>query len=250
MMPVDYEPALVEASVLAAAGDGRAFHDQRDPLYAIADAEAREAAFVALHARWFQRRNLDRPLTEALAERPRVPAACGRGVVVRAGTAAAESADLLVAPPERPTLLVRLTPGTLAAPERALALLRHELLHVADILDPDFGYEPRLPSSGGGRVLDDRRTERYRVLWDVCIDGRLTAEGRALAGARYQRLREFTRTFPELGAAAEAVFQRSFDAARPAHRDLVALATGGEAPAVPDAPIAARGDGPATPACR
>jgi hypothetical protein len=249
-MPIDYEPALVEATVLAAGGDGRAFHDERDPLYAIADAEAREAAFAALHARWFRRLGLDRSLPEALAERPEVPPACARTVVVRAGAAAAEAADLLVAPPGRPTLLVRLTPDKLAAPARALAFLRHELLHVADMLDPRFGYEPRLPPTGGGRLLDDRRAERYRVLWSVCVDGRLAAEGRASADARRERLREFTGTFPELGAAAETAFRRFFDAPRRTHPELVAFATGQVVRGVPDTSIVARGGDPETSAWR
>jgi hypothetical protein len=235
-MAIDYEPALLEAAVLTAAGDDRAFHDAREPLYAIADVEVREAAFVALHTGWFERLGLDRTLPEALAERPGVAPACARCVVVRAGAPAAEAADLLVAPPGPPTLLVRLTPETLAAPERARALLRRELLHVADMLDPGFGYEPGLPPSGGGRLLDDRRAERYRVLWAACVDGRLAAEGRAPATARAERLREFTRAFPELGAAAGTVFQRFFDAPGRTHDDLVALAAGGgpcEAPSPP-----------------
>jgi hypothetical protein len=230
-MPIDYEPALVEAAVLATGGDGRAFHDARDPLYGIADAEARERAFVALHARWFQRLGLDRSLTGALAERPEVGAACARCVVGRAGGAAAEAADLLVAPPARPTLLVRCTPERLAVPERALAFLRHELLHVADMLDPDFGYEPRLPA-GSGRRPDARLADRYRVLWDAYVDGRLVAGARALASLRVERLREFRSAFPELGDEAPAAFREFFDARRRTHAELVAFAgAGGERPA-------------------
>ena len=225
-MPIDYEPALVEAAALAAAGDNPAFHDERDPIYGIADAEAREAAFVALHARWFQRLGLDRSLLDALGERPEVAAACGRCIVGRAGAVAAEAADLLVASPARPTLLVRLTPARLGARDRALAFLRRELLHVADMLDPDFGYEPTLPPSDGPRPRVDRRIERYRVLWDVSVDGRLAAEGRAPTTVRSERLDEFGRAFPELREAAEPAFRRFFDAPRCTHAGLVAFAAG------------------------
>jgi hypothetical protein len=223
-MPIHWEPALVEAAVLAAAADAPPFHEAREPLYAIADAEAREAAFLALHAAWFQRLNLDRPLRRALAERPALAAACGRCVVTRARAAAAEAADLLVAPPAAPTLLVRLTPERLAAGERLLAFLRRELLHVADMVDPRFGYEPRLPAGGGP---EGRCTTRYRVLWDASVDGRLTAEGRAPAGARPERLQEFRRAFPGLGGAAEAAFRRFFDGPRPTHAEMVAFASSG-----------------------
>ena len=240
-MLVDYEPALVEATVLASVGDGLdAFHAERDPLYAIADAEAREAAFLTLHARWFQRLGLDRALPEALAERPEVAAACDRCIVARARAAPAEAADLLVAPPLSPTLLVRFTPEGLGSRERALAFLRHELLHVADMLDRDFGYEPRLPPSGGPRLRDDRCAERYRVLWDAYVDGRLVAAGHAPVTVRFERLREFRRAFPELGEEAEADFQRFFDACRCTHAELAVFASAGAERAVPEAPVAAR----------
>jgi hypothetical protein len=225
MMPIDYEPGLVEAAVLASAGTGRAFHDERDPLYTIGDAEAREAAFATLHVRWFERLGLDRSLAEALAERPEIEASCARCVVGRAGAVPAEAADLLVAPPARPTLLVRLTPARVAVPERALAFLRHELLHVADMLDRDFGYEPRLPPTGDGRLLDDRRAERYRVLWDAYVDGRLVAASRALPDVRAERLHEFSRAYPELDDRVEAAFERFFAARRCTHAELVAFAT-------------------------
>jgi hypothetical protein len=241
MMGIDYEPALVEATVLASVGDGwKAFHDERDPLYTLADAEAREAAFVTLHARWFQRLGLDRPLPEALAERPEVAAACGRCIVARAGAAAAEAADLLVAPAVRPTLLVRVTPERLGVWERARAFLRHELLHVADMLDRDFGYEPRLPAGDGPTLRAGRRAERYRVLWDAYVDGRLVAAGRAPVSVRLARLREFGRAFPELGEQAETAFRRFFEAGRCTHADLVAFATAGDARDIPEAPVARR----------
>jgi hypothetical protein len=240
-MLIDYEPALVEAAVLASVGDGLdAFHDERDPLYAIADAEAREAAFLRLHGRWFQRLGLDRSLPEALAERPEVAAACGRCVVARAGAAAAEAADLLVAPAVRPTLLVRVTPERLGVRERALAFLRHELLHAADMLDRDFGYEPRLPAGDGPPLRAGRRAERYRVLWDAYVDGRLVAAGRAPVSVRLARRREFRRAFPELGGEADAAFRRFFDAPHCTHAELVAFASAGEARDVLDAAVVPR----------
>ena len=236
MIVPECEPAFVEAAVLAALS-GRpeqgAFHAERDPLYAIADADEREAAFAALHARWFDRLSLDRPLRQALGERPQIETHCARCLVFRAPAARAEVADLLVAPPGRPHLLLRLMPETLAGPERALALLRHELLHVADMLDADFGYEPRLPSAEGASLLDHARAGRYRVLWDAYVDGRLVRDGHAPSTRRAERLIEFGCAFPALGGRVEAVFERFFDAARCTHADLVAFATANGEPSTP-----------------
>jgi hypothetical protein len=228
VIPLEVEPELVEGAVLAAlpgGPDARILHQERDPLYSIADPEAREAAFARLHTRWFERLGLARPLRQALAERPEVDGGCDRGIVARAVAARAEVADLLVAPPGRPTLLLRLTAATLGAPERALTLLRHELLHVADMLDPDFGYEPHLLGVEDARRPDPACADRYRVLWDTYVDGRLVRAGCAPPARRSERRREFMRAFPTLGPGAETAFERFFDSGRRTHADLVAFAS-------------------------
>ena len=227
MIVPEYEPAFAEAAVLAALRghrQERAFHAERDPLYGIVEGDDREAAFTELHACWFDRLGLDRALRQALAERPEIEERCARCLVFRASAARDEVADLLVSP-SGPHLLLRLMPETLAAPEPALALLRHELLHVADMLADDFGYEPRLPSAEGAALLDHARAGRYRVLWDAYVDGRLVRDGRAPSTRRAERLSEFRRAFPALGERVEAVFERFFDAARCTHADLVAFVT-------------------------
>jgi hypothetical protein len=227
MLSLECDPALIEAAVLAAVrgrAEARAFHDERDPVYGLAETEAREAAFTALHARWFERLGLDRPLHQALGEEPGVAAACARGIVARARGSRGEGADLLVAPPAPPTVLVRIAPETLAAPERALALLRHELLHVADMLDPDFAYEPRLPAHHGGSVHEAGRAERYHVLWDAWVDGRLVRRGRASAALRAERLRDFRTAFPGLADDGEGAFEQFFGARRCTHAELARFA--------------------------
>ena len=101
MIALECEAALVEATVLAALAGGpaeRPFHAERDPLYAIADVDERDAAFAALHARWFDRLGLEGALRQALAERPEIEAGCARGIVAHAPAARAEVADLLVSP--------------------------------------------------------------------------------------------------------------------------------------------------------
>lgn len=223
---VEYEPALVEAAVLAAVTgrlEERQFRHERDPLYEVDGSEAREATFAALHARWLARLGLDQPLRRALAEHPAISARCGRVVVAQARTAPQEGADLRVAPPAPPTLLILLSPATLADPGRLETLLARELLHVADMLDPAFGYEPR-PSEGGATAPVRLLAERYRVLWDAWVDGRLLRRGKLPPAARRTRLADFVRAFPALEEGVEAAFERFFGAERCTHADLLAFA--------------------------
>jgi hypothetical protein len=91
--------------------------------------------------------------------------------------------------------------------------LAHELCHISDMLDPTFAYEPeiRLPDAPPAEL--DLLRERYRVLWDITIDGRLNQN-------RPARLAEFQKALPSFS-------EKKFDelwAARPSHPELVTLA--------------------------
>ena len=65
--------------------------------------------------------------------------------------------------------------------------------------------------------------ERYRVLWDATIDGRLCREGLLGAGARAVRLSEFARAFPMLRERTQAAFAPWFDGPRLTHAAIVAF---------------------------
>ena len=151
-LPVVLQPALVEEAVLRAIAGYReehAFRRARNPLYLISAFDEREIRFQEFHLAWFDRLGLGQPIHRALAELPSLAQACVRCLVTPAPTRRDEGADLLVATEpgaacER-TVAVRLRPTAFSDPDALLTLLRAELLHVADMVDPAFGYEPRLP---------------------------------------------------------------------------------------------------------
>ena len=232
---LEYEPALVEEAVLHATRGHpreRGFRRERDRLYEIKDPEAREGAFREFHAAWFEGLDLGRPIAQALRELPAIGAATQGCRIASARSRQEEGAELFVraggadpGEPHRRWVVIRLRPETLCATDAVLHLLRHELFHIADMLDPRFGYEPHLPASGVGPAHERLLRDRYRALWDATIDGRLARLGRAPASVRADRLRDFVRAFPMLGEGTEERFQRFFDGPPCTHADLVAFAT-------------------------
>jgi hypothetical protein len=224
---IRYDAVLVEEAVLAAlrrssAGTQREFHARRSPVYERPEPEEREACFEALHAEWFTRLGLDAPLHQALQERPEVLRAVGECRVWPARSRRAELADLAEAArgPDERILLVRVRPDSLAESRRLLGWLRHELLHVTDMLDPRYGYRPRLPHAQDGVLLDSLLRERYRVVWDVTVGGRLLRERREAASVRDRLWPEFQRAFSMLGGQAEASFDRWFRETAPSHATI------------------------------
>ncbi len=230
---VTYDAVLVEEAVLLAerhlrAADVATFRAERDRVYDVHDPDERDARFEALHGRWFIQLGLDRPLHEVLSELPEVlrrtlgcrvlPAVSRREEMadVRAEVGAAAATTL-------PTIVVRLRPQLLLDPEAVRRLLRREFLHVADMLDPAFDYRKELPRVDQDPAVVNLLRERYRVLWDATIDGRLCRGGLLGTGARATRLSEFTRAFPMLSEGAEEVFAPWFDGPRPTHAAMVAF---------------------------
>lgn len=217
LMTLEIEPTLVEQAVfLAVRGDGalsRKLHRITDPLYALPAGPRRDEQFRRACLSFFQKLGLDGLVTTSIAERPVIGRSVGRCVVREAAGTKEESAELFVgrsaaAPgPRDRTLIIQLTPCTLLDSHRALPLLRRELLHVADMLDDDFDY--RRESIDGLPPRQNLVRDRYRVLWDIYVEGRLTREGRG-EEAWADRLRSaFSRTFREQGREPDG---RAFDA--------------------------------------
>ena len=204
---ITYDAVLVEESVLLAerrlsAAQAATFRAERDRIYDVDDPDEREARFDELHGRFFLQLGLDRPLHDVLADRPELLLRTRGCRVLPAVSRQEETADLRVevdATAERtPTIVVRLRPQSLLDQEALRTLLRRELLHVADMLDPTFGYIRELPSVETDPAVVNLLRERYRVLWDATIDGRLCREGLLGTRAQAARLAEFRSAFPML----------------------------------------------------
>jgi hypothetical protein len=254
----EYEAQLVEEAVLLRLGEHpeeRNFRRERNPIYELADAEEREKRFRDLHAKWFVRLDLHRPILEALHEYPAIIRAARYCRVSSTLGPEQETADLhdLYDPSGQgqgpPTaVLLRVRPARLLDATRLRPWLNHELLHLADIVDPDFGYQRVFPLQEAGSAYANLVRERYRVLWDTWIDGRLFRSGRLGEKARQRRRDEFLATFAMLGAEAENWFSRLFESERETHTGLMSLASEprGPLPAPSDRPTGAR----ACPLCR
>ncbi len=235
-LPLDFDPRLVEESVLRAietrSPEERVrFRRERNPIYQISDLELRETRFRQMHGEWFGRLGLADPIVRLLREQPLLSPGAGLCIVLLARDAKEESADLYrsessseVESGIQPTIVIRLRPATLLDEEHLCLLLRHELGHVVDMLDPEFGYDPSLALSDAGAWFDNLVRARYHVVWDARIDGRLSAAGYLSQEAEEIRCREFAATFPMLGPDLEAAFHYFFDSPNLTHNQLLDFA--------------------------
>jgi hypothetical protein len=235
MMTIEYEQALIEqATFLAARRDQRLeyeLHQAIDPLYEISDEETRRRAFEPAFARFFAKLGLDRIVADLIAERPLVSQHVGRCVVREAPRAKVESAELFVrragagSSASGRTLVIQVCPQSLVDSEPFALRMRRELLHVADMLDERFGYTPDTVAPGAPGARQSLLRDRYRVLWDIYVEGRLSRRGLSdksmAAGVRRSLQHVFATYDPQ---AVDGVFDELFDTPTLTHDDLLARA--------------------------
>jgi hypothetical protein len=230
---IQYDPRFIEEAVFLAPIDKCAaveLEDAKNRIYEVADPEQRDGLFKNLNGLWFDRLGLGKIIEQTLHEQPNVTAQVKNCFIVRASQRKEEGAELFVfANPHRDdrqirTLRILLRPESLFDAKAVTIFLRHELFHVADMLDPAFAYEPTLPITEGGPTYDTLITNRYRVLWDVTINGRMLQRGWCDPSVREQQFSDFVHGFPMLQDRLEELFSRFFDSEQPKHTDLARFA--------------------------
>jgi hypothetical protein len=234
-MQLRYDEDFVEGAVFICANrraEGppplqvRRFHRERERLYAILDPDERNAAFFALHLEWFREWGLEKLLLQSVDEFPELRSRLNSFAIRKARARSDEGAELYVSAENGRVCVAAICVERFNQPAELATLLRHELTHINDMLNPDFGYSPQ-PHLPGQNAAQQRLTrERYRLLWDITIDGRLVRAGRLPEAARSGHRAAFDRVF---GFWAEARRDEAFDSlwlnARPSHGQLLAIAS-------------------------
>lgn len=231
---IECQPQLLEetvARVMANHPEASLFWQEREQLYENTGGEAREATFQNFYEAWFNRLGLLAPLRQIFTLWPILTAATSRCLLIRARAKKHLGAELYITAEEpgltareRRTIVVQLTPELLAQSEACLQFLRHEFLHLVDMLDPHFGYQPDFPKSEAGPAYDHFLQSRYGVLWDVTIDGRLYQRGWLPPTAREKHFANFKRAFQGAEEKLAKVFAHFFDQNSHTHCELVEFA--------------------------
>ncbi|MGH7599202.1 MAG: hypothetical protein ACREOI_22830, partial [bacterium] len=202
---IELQPQLIEEAVARMMGnhaEAEKFWREREQLYENTAGEAREAAFRSFYESWFYRLGLIAPLQQVFELWPVLTSATSRCLLIRARAKKQLGAELYITAAEpgmsarqRRTIVVQLTPELLSQSQPFLEFLRHEFLHLVDMLDPHFGYEPNFPTSEAGPAYDHLLQSRYSVLWDIIIDGRLVQRGWLPPASREKHFNNFKRAF-------------------------------------------------------
>lgn len=233
MMQLRYDEDFIEAAAfLCTSGRCKGvpslqiarFHREREKLYAILDPDERNTAFFKLHLDWFREWGLETLLTDLLKEFPLLPEKLSVLAVRKTRGKSDEGAELYVNETGQRSAILALRPESFERDAALRDYVRHEFTHLSDMLDPAFGYLPTLDLPGLNGAQQRLARERYRLLWDITIDGRLTARGRTPMATREQHAAAFSRGYsfwPE--EKQKAVFHSLWQSTTPLHPDFLAL---------------------------
>ena len=232
-MELRYDEDFIEAAVFLCASGRRKgvpslqiarFHRERERLYSVLDPDERNTAFFKLHLDWFREWGLEQPLTDVLKEFPLVREQLGVLAVRKTTGKNDEGAELYVNETGQRTGLLALRLERLSNDAKLRDYLRHEFTHLHDMLNPAFGYSPALDLPGLNAAQKRLARERYRLLWDITIDGRLTAIGHLPMATREQHSAAFARGYSFWPLAKQVeVFDALWNDATPRHAGFLAL---------------------------
>ncbi|MCZ6692073.1 MAG: hypothetical protein O7H41_21010 [Planctomycetota bacterium] len=201
-MKIRYDPSLVEEVVyhtmrrLEVMGGGRlsrSYRRRRNRCYRFSDPTERERVFVALHRELFEVFGFDRVIPEILGEFPELEGRIAEGSVERVRRVRDEGVEFFVRPDpqQRRTMVLKIRVETFLEPEFLLRFLRHEIGHVANMVDPSFRYKPDIAIPGESSAKRNLVIDRFRLFWSIQVDGQIVRRGKEPLSSREDRRREF-----------------------------------------------------------
>lgn len=224
MATLRFEPELIQAvtdaDLQAARRNGdvarlQNYHAGTDPLYKLFGQE-REKAFARFHAAWFFERGWTNLFVETWNEFPELETRAAHLLVLAARLKRDEGA---VIGRDGVSVCLRALPIRFANPERLRTFARHEFLHAADMLDPQFGYQPLKQAT---LAETNRVADGYHALWCAHVDARLTRRGRQPLSDFDAHRAAFDAQFA--AGAAAALLAQLWNAPALSHDEIVALA--------------------------
>lgn len=232
-MRIEYDPKLTETVVVLEIsrreqegdlGLLREYHKMGDPLYDL-PAEDREEEFKKLHNRLFIKLGHEKLIMETIEEFPYLKERLDSVTISKSDLE--EEANLMgKAPGDNDTLhriRIKIRPEMFLDHKQLRKILRHELMHVGDMVDEIYGYDTKVNAANPTEEVFIR--ERYCIIWDIYIDSRLTRGGKESAVDKEARFQEFSYFYQKIPYSQRiAIFEGLWAAEKMTHREILDMA--------------------------
>jgi hypothetical protein len=218
MRPIRFEPYFIEEAVflrikqieaLGQKESAHSFHQGRTRIYETVEKEGQPKAFQDLNATFFSDLCLDKNFQDIFQEYPLLQSS-GMDVYVKSTFQKRQERSELFVDGSARTLILSLRVLQTLDLGLLAPFLRHELMHISDMVDPDFQYDPNPVMGGTGQVEEELIRDRFRVLWNLYVSARLVGRGHAPL-IPFNNLRgEFERSFSHIDEVEKAKIIQNF----------------------------------------
>ncbi|KKQ87899.1 MAG: hypothetical protein UT09_C0008G0004 [Parcubacteria group bacterium GW2011_GWF2_38_8] len=141
------------------------YHERRDAIYEL-EQEKRAKRFKELDNDFFNRLGYDVYVREVFDEYPDIEEIIEEVHVRRATTRQNEGSNVV---DEGRKVIIRLYPELFIEGKEIRRVIRHELMHVSDMMNSKFEYNVNEEFSNS--PMEDRLIrDRYRLFWDISVD--------------------------------------------------------------------------------
>jgi len=245
-MEIRFQPALLQEVIDSFAektereGDPtyyNEFHEFADPIYEKFSLDDREPEFKKLYQHLFAKWGFAEILRDAFEEfsllKDKIGIVLVRGVlkedqegvdILRKWGIVEEKLAKQFEEKGQKGVGIKLVPRRFYDPA-ITKYLRHELTHISDMLDENFGYDAdtKVGLNPGEEHLI---LNRYRVLWSLHVDSRIVRSGKEPVFSKEYRFREFRSWYRKiLPGQVESVFEGLWQTDYLTHAELVEMAS-------------------------
>lgn len=235
---VEFSPALIEEVVFLGmrhveliGGNMQLYNnyqEQRSSTYEL-PVEERDKVFNEINLLYFSSLGYSSLIFTILQDFPLFEKKLGLVSFVKASKRAEEGADLFVNSNDEAalskTLLFKIIPGLFLDIENSKINLNREFMHIHDMLDPEFNYKPSLEPGNMERPEYALLQDKYRLLWQVYVDVRMSQKFRKYTPLDFSVYLE--RLFPEIGKDLCGRVRVKFQEKKWTHSALLELARNG-----------------------
>jgi hypothetical protein len=230
-MRIHYEPELVEEVVFLELGRREQqadvdlfeqYHGDADAIYDRYSPDERQRKFVELHQTFFRLLGFDGFVDEVLGEFPVFEGQIDSILIGKAFTELEGSAELSR---DIRNMGMKIRPRRFLDRPDLLRRIRHEMMHVSDMLDVEFGYTFDRSVQVSTPMEEHIIRDRYGVIWDIYVDGRLTRRGKDTVLGKDDREREFGAFYAKIPySQRRAIFEDLWSTEKLSHHDVLDMA--------------------------
>ncbi len=197
-----FDPFFMEEAVFLIMRDNgeyenlvKTFHREREEIYQVdIPMEALDKNFQLFYARYFDKMGLRNTFKKIILEFPLLCTSKIEIFIKGVVNERQEDSELFVWDEHR-TAYVGILARRILDPFFLETFLRHELLRISDMVDPDFEYFPQPDLEGKNEIENNLIRGRFGDLWDFYIDSRLRIKGYTTTKSQKEQRKELREKF-------------------------------------------------------